>query len=136
MTYLRLVPVASRRAAGASGDAVGQLDGACLEPAVGSRGIGEIVVEADDPTGRFRAPECHRAGSAAARAASDSGGGAGDVERRLEASPSRPASPGRGPAGALPAAAIRSPSARQPAIADERVDDGRRDGTRRPPPKA
>ncbi len=57
MTYFRLVPVASRSAAGASGPASGQLQGRPGERAVGRGGVGQVVLDPDDPAARLERPD-------------------------------------------------------------------------------
>ena len=63
ITYLRLVPVASRRAAGVSGARRASVEGRRGDVAVGRRRIGEVRLEDDDPAARARARGRRRAGS-------------------------------------------------------------------------
>ena len=83
ITYLRLVPVASRKAAGSSGPVVASRRAVRLEPGERGRRVGEVGVEADDPPGGL---EC---ADPFGRAAGREGGLAesgrrDDIEGRLE----------------------------------------------------
>ena len=49
ITYLRLVPVASRRAAGRQRSASGGVEGRSRDLAIGRGGVGEVGLEDDDP---------------------------------------------------------------------------------------
>ena len=86
MTYLRLVPVASRSAAGASGPAVASSTAACLEPAVGGRRRRPGRRRGGRSGRPIRARGSRPAGSRRSRAASASGGGAGTSSAASSAS--------------------------------------------------
>ena len=73
MTYLRLVPVASRRSAGSSGFAGREPERLGLDPREGRRRVGEIRFEPDDAAGGLQGADPVRAAT---------GGDRGRAERR------------------------------------------------------
>ena len=99
MTYLRLVPVASRSAAGVSGAAPARASRGRLDRPVRRRGVGEAGLEHDDPAAAF---ELADAGRRAARGAGRVGeiGRRCDLRARARGGPSRPRGPRPGPCSA------------------------------------
>ena len=130
MTYLRLVPVASRRAAGVSGARRGERDGRRRDLGVGRAGVGEVRLRGRRSGRRARVRGRRPAGSRPRAPPRPSGGGAATASDRLETIHRR-ARAGSRSGGAVPARtgrADRAPSRTEAAIGDEPLDEGRSSG--------